>query len=92
MPARPSPTASTEESASCQLLGSATASVPATGSSQFVTGCQNGANWIQPPITASTARIPTGTSIVRGPSGVRLREAVSDTAFDPKTMKYRRNV
>ena len=60
IPARPSATARTDESASCQFAGSATASVGATGSSQFVSGCQNGANWIQPPITASTARIADG--------------------------------
>jgi len=53
---------------SSQLVGSAMSSVRATGASHIVTGVHSGANWIQPPITARTARMPTGTVIVHGPS------------------------
>src|SRR3954464_13190841 len=58
MPQIPSASASADETHSCVFVGSAIGSVRATGSSQFVNGCQNGAHWIQPPITASTVRIP----------------------------------
>ena len=40
----------------------------ATGSSQSETGCQSGANWIQPPTTDRTARTATGAVIENGPS------------------------
>ena len=66
MPASPRATASTDVIASCVLVGSRRRASRATGSSQFVSGCQKSANWIQPPTTASTARTPTGTSIVSG--------------------------
>ena len=49
-------------------VGSAIASVRAAGSSQVVNGCHFGAHCSQPPIVASTASTPTGSSIVHGPS------------------------
>ena len=57
-----------EVTVSCVELGTASASDGATGASQWVIGSQYGGNWIQPPTVASTARIPTGTSIVHAPS------------------------
>ena len=81
--------------ASCAFVGSATANVGATGSSQLVSGCQNGENWIQPPITASTVRTPTGTSIVSGPSlpWCAWRCSRTNAVGSPgNMMKYSRNV
>src|SRR5215213_1643975 len=66
IPASPSASASPDASHSCASVGSTSGA--ATGSSQSVIGCQNGANWIQPPTTDSTASVSTVHIIENGPS------------------------
>ena len=68
MPARPTITVTADVTYSWVEVTSAAASVGATGASQWVIGSHSGGHWIQPPTVASTARIPTGTSIVHAPS------------------------
>ena len=68
MPARPTRTLTIEVTVSCVELATASGSEGATGASHLVIGSQCGGNWIQPPMVASTVRIPTGTSIVQAPS------------------------
>ena len=58
----------TDVIASSQCVASAAGSVGTTVESQWVSGSQNGWNWIHPETAASTVRIATGTSIVHGPS------------------------
>ncbi len=68
MPARPAITAAADVKYSCVFVGIAAARVGAAGSSHLVNGSQRGVHCSQPANVASTARIPTGTSIVHAPS------------------------
>ena len=67
----------------------------ATGSMNSEIGSQNGANWIQPPITDSVASTPTGMAIAtptRSRTGRwRCSRANADIS-PPKTMNTIRNV
>src|SRR5262245_27577562 len=88
MPAAPSTTAAIDATASSQFVASANGS--ATGASQVVSGVQNGANWIQPPMTESTASTVTTETIENGPSCEPCRCGTASPSL-PNTMKNRRN-
>ena len=66
MPESPSAIARPEASHSCASVGSTSGG--ATGSSQSVSGCQNGANWIHPPTSDKSASVRTVHTIENGPS------------------------
>ena len=65
MPARPSEDGKHRRDRLLPAVRLRDGSVAATGSSQVVIGSQYGANWIQPPMVASTVSTATGTSIVQ---------------------------
>ena len=93
MPPRPSATARTDDTASCQFFGETSGS--ATGSSHFVIGSQSGANWIQPPTTDSTASTATVAAIETPTTSRRSAWKCSRTnalCSPPNTMKNMRNV